>query len=288
MASAPPLRTYSCQREMVRPTISRAVITTWTSRPGNESRARCTCGGDAGPKNSWLIRTSPSQADDSATRSSHGAETSPPRCARRGLSRRSRVASRCRLRCRPGSSRPASPRTSLLCHSARWRYVVPVLGRPMWRKTWPVDGPLVTRPPPQRLAHVCPVAGQDRLHLLLVTVGDRQQELHHHVAELGEPQVDLPALLDLGLELGETVAEPDHGAVALRPLLHPSHVTTHLRIAGVDRASGAPIGCSCSSSARSSSTLPPSAVTWPRSRSRSRRGTSAVSVGPRRVARSWR
>src|SRR3954447_778576 len=288
MARAPPLRTYSCQREMVSPTISRAVITTCSSRPGNDATARRTWSGEAGPKNSWLIRTSPSQVIDSSTRSSHGAETSPPRCARLGSPRRSSDASRWRRRCRPGRSSPASPSTSLLCHSARCRYVVPVLGRPMWRKTRLVDEPLVTRPPPQGLTHVGPVARQDRLHLLRVTVGDRQQELHHHVAELGEPQVDLPALLDLGLELGEAVAEPDHGAVTLRPLLHPSHVTTHLRIAGVDRASGAPIGCSCSSSARSSSTLPPSAVTWSRSRSRSRRGTSAVSVGPRRVARSWR
>src|SRR3954454_3639569 len=283
MARAPPLRTYSCQREMVSPTISRAVITTCSSRPGNDATARRTWSGEAGPKNSWLTRTSPSQVIDSSTRSSHGAETSPPRCARLGLPRRSSDARRWRRRCRPGSSSPASPSTALLCHNARWRYVVPVLGRPMWRKTRSV-----TRPPPQRVAHVGSVAAQDRLDLLVVAVGDRQQQLHHHVAELGQPQVDLAALLDLGLELGEAVAEPDHGSVALRQLLHPSHVTTHLRIAGVDRASGAPIGCSCSSSARSSSTLPPSAVTWSRSRSRSRRGTSAVSVGPRRVARSWR
>src|SRR5205085_878589 len=194
---------------------SRAVMMTCVSAPERDETARRIWSGDAGPKNSWLIRASPCHSSTSATRSAHGARTSPARDSSLESSRTSSDARRWRRRWRPGSSSPASVNASLFSHNVRWRYVVPVLGSPMCRKTRSVtSAPLVVRSvrlgaraPPERFADVGAVAGQDGLDLGVVAVGHREQELHHHVAQLGQSQVDLPALLDLLLELRETVTQ---------------------------------------------------------------------------------
>src|SRR3954471_15897149 len=120
---------------------------------------------------------------------------------------------------------PCSARAGRFSQSTVWTKVVPVLGRPTCRKTRVAissQGALVTL--------------DQLVHLGLVTLGHGQQELGHQIGQLGQPEVEGPALLNLVLEAVHPVAQvedghvgellPDGTAASAEGRLQRSHDTT--------------------------------------------------------------
>ena len=176
---------------------------TWASTSPRSASARLACSADAAPKNSWLI-SAPSGAASTCSRSrAHAPAARGLRRSRPGRSRTTRVDHMCSrrryagiddalLRREPdGSPRARSGRRS--CRS--WG------GRRAGRRGWPSR-------------HRRALVTLDQLvHLGLVTLGDGQQELGHQVGQLGQPEVECPALLDLLLEAVDPVAQIEDGHV---------------------------------------------------------------------------
>ena len=141
--------TFSCHSAGIWRTRSRTDSTTWTSVPSpwpSDSSARPICAREAVARISWLMIAVPSRGQRLAgvcrevvPRADRlGLETAP----RAAASGRARRGSGCRAGWR-GRAMPATARVSRLRNSTSWRYDVPVLGVPTWRRTR-----LVMTPPP--------------------------------------------------------------------------------------------------------------------------------------------
>src|SRR6476619_556786 len=195
MPTVEPFFTNSCQRAVTRLSVSRAVTTTCTSAPWSRSIARTACSALAAAKNSLLTIAVPGQSFTSATIRSHASAASGPRRSILGSSRTTPLAHRCSRTDSPGSRTPCRRSSSSLFQSRVCRYVVPVFGRPTWKKTV-----LATS---ERLG----VLLQRLADLLLVALGHREQQLLDDVGQLGQPQVELAALLHLVLEHRDALAQ---------------------------------------------------------------------------------
>src|SRR4051795_8844059 len=158
-----------------------------------------------------------------------------------------RVDQRWSRRSRPGRSTPWARIRSRSAHITVCRYVVPVLGKPMWRKTFAA---MVPSRLPLLASEAALEIGERSLDLVRVLGGDGQQQLLHEVDELGDPEVEVAVLLHGLLELVDAAQQlldqaaaddVDHPAAQprRRPLAHLCHCATN-RAKGRPGSPGSP------------------------------------------------